>query len=75
MQFSELAAERFSVLEYEHRSVAQESIDQILAAGIAASIALILEKTAGLAVFRAVDKPILREVPWLSLWESCHAQA
>ena len=47
MQFSELAAERFSVLEYEHRSVAQESIDQILAAGIAASIALILEKTAG----------------------------
>lgn len=30
MQFSELATERFSVLEYEHRSVAQESIDQIL---------------------------------------------
>ena len=39
MQFSELAAERFSVLEYEHRSVAQEAIDQILAAGMAASTA------------------------------------
>ena len=22
---------------------------------------------------QAVEKPILREVPWLSLWESCHA--
>lgn len=30
MQFSELAAERFSVLEYGHRSVGQEAIDQIL---------------------------------------------
>ena len=39
MQFSELATERFSVLEYEHRSVAQEAVDQILAAGIAASTA------------------------------------
>ena len=41
MQFSELAAERFSVLEYEHRSVAQEAIDQILAAGMAAPTACI----------------------------------
>ena len=39
MQFSELAAERFSVLEYEHRSVAEEAVDQILAAGMAASTA------------------------------------
>ena len=39
IQFSELAAELFSVLEYEHRSVAQEAVDQILAAGMAASTA------------------------------------
>ena len=39
MEFSELAAERFSVLEYEHRSAAQEAIDQILAAGMAAPTA------------------------------------
>ena len=39
MEFSELAAERFSVLEYEHRSVAEEAVDQILAAGMAAPTA------------------------------------
>ena len=41
MQFSELATARFSVLEYEHRSVAEEAVDQILAAGMAAPTACI----------------------------------
>lgn len=39
MQFSELAAEHLSVLEYERRSVEQGAIDQILAAGMAAPTA------------------------------------
>lgn len=47
MQFSELATERFSVLEYEHRSVAQEAVDQILAAGMAAPTACIIFSPSG----------------------------
>lgn len=39
MDFLELARARFSVLEYDHRPVEQELVDQILAAGLAAPTA------------------------------------